>query len=146
LGHAGPLRAILKLDRSEEALLFANAERQLARVGLADLAFKPAGTLALGQLRLVEVARALCLNPVLLLLDEPAAGLRHLEKKALGELVQTLRGSGLSILLVEHDMEFVMGLVDRLIVMNFGEKLAEGSPQEIQAKPAVIEAYLGSVA
>ncbi|MFZ1091796.1 MAG: metal-dependent hydrolase, partial [Xanthobacteraceae bacterium] len=82
----------------------------------------------------------------LLLLDEPAAGLRYLEKKALGELVQTLRGSGLSILLVEHDMEFVMGLVDRLIVMNFGEKLAEGSPQEIRAKPAVIEAYLGSVA
>jgi branched-chain amino acid transport system permease protein len=95
---------------------------------------------------MLEVARALCADPVLLLLDEPAAGLRHLEKKALGELVQTLRGSGLSILLVEHDMEFVMGLVDRLIVMNFGEKLAEGSPQEIQAKPAVIEAYLGSVA
>jgi branched-chain amino acid transport system permease protein len=84
--------------------------------------------------------RALCADPVLLLLDEPAAGLRYLEKKALAELVRALRSSGLSILLVEHDMEFVMGLVDRIIVMNFGEKLAEGSPQDVQTNPVVIEA------
>ena len=145
-GREGVLASSLRLDRAEEARLRYEAAQRLDQVGLSRRTFDAAGTLPLGSQRMLEVARALCADPVLLLLDEPAAGLRYLEKKALGELVQTLRGSGLSILLVEHDMEFVMGLVDRLIVMNFGEKLAEGSPQEIQAKPAVIEAYLGSVA
>lgn len=145
-GREGVLASSLRLDRAEERRLRYEAAKRLDQVGLGRRTFDAAGTLPLGSQRMLEVARALCADPVLLLLDEPAAGLRYLEKKALGELVQTLRGSGLSILLVEHDMEFVMGLVDRLIVMNFGEKLAEGSPQEIQAKPAVIEAYLGSVA
>ena len=145
-GREGVLASSLRLDRAEEAQLRYEAAQRLDQVGLSRRTFDAAGTLPLGSQRMLEVARALCADPVLLLLDEPAAGLRYLEKKALGELVQTLRGSGLSILLVEHDMEFVMGLVDRLIVMNFGEKLAEGSPQEIRAKPAVIEAYLGSVA
>ena len=145
-GREGVLASSLRLDRAEERRLRYEAAQRLDQVGLRRRTFDAAGTLPLGSQRMLEVARALCADPVLLLLDEPAAGLRHLEKKALGELVQTLRGSGLSILLVEHDMEFVMGLVDRLIVMNFGEKLAEGSPQEIRAKPAVIEAYLGSVA
>ena len=145
-GRKGVLASSLRLDRAEERRLRYEAAKRLDQVGLGRRTFDAAGTLPLGSQRMLEVARALCADPVLLLLDEPAAGLRHLEKKALGELVQTLRGSGLSILLVEHDMEFVMGLVDRLIVMNFGEKLAEGSPQEIQAKQAVIEAYLGSVA
>ena len=145
-GREGVLASSLRLDRAEEAQLRYEAAQRLDQVGLSRRTFDAAGTLPLGSQRMLEVARALCSDPVLLLLDEPAAGLRYLEKKALGELVQTLRRSGLSILLVEHDMEFVMGLVDRLIVMNFGEKLAEGSPQEIQAKPAVIEAYLGSVA
>jgi branched-chain amino acid transport system permease protein len=81
-----------------------------------------------------------------MLLDEPAAGLRHLEKTALADLIRSLRTSGISILLVEHDMEFIMGLVDRVVVMNFGEKLAHGSPREIGSNPAVLEAYLGSVA
>lgn len=145
-GREGVLSASLRLDRAEEARLMAEAARQLEWVGLAHHLFDPAGTLSLGQQRMLEVARALCADPLVLLLDEPAAGLRYQEKRALAELLRMVRGRGVTILLVEHDMEFVMGLVDRIVVMNFGEKLAEGSPKEIQTNPAVIEAYLGSVA
>jgi ABC-type branched-subunit amino acid transport system ATPase component/ABC-type branched-subunit amino acid transport system permease subunit len=145
-GRASVLAASLRLERGEDARLLAEAKRRLDDVGLCNQAFDAAGTLPLAGQRMLEVARALCADPLLLLLDEPAAGLRHLEKKALADLVRALRSTGVSVLLVEHDMEFVMGLVDRLIVMNFGEKLAEGSPREIQKNPAVVEAYLGSVA
>ncbi len=145
-GRAGPLRALLRLDRAEEAEIFADAQRQLERVGLADQADRPATSLALGQQRVVEIARALCLDPVLLLLDEPAAGLRHAEKDFLASLLRRLAGEGVTILLVEHDMAFVMHLTDRLVVMNFGTKLAEGPAQTIRADKRVIEAYLGSVA
>ncbi len=145
-GTASPLSAVLRLDRAEEAALFGEAARQLARVGLADTADRPATSLALCQQRIVEIARALCLDPGLLLLDEPAAGLRHAEKQALAALLRRLRAEGMAILLVEHDMEFVMTLADRLVVMDFGTVIAAGSPAAVRADPAVIAAYLGGVA
>ena len=144
-GSKGVISAALRLERAEEAMLLAEAARQLERVGLGASVHGQAGSLALGQQRILEIARALCADPVLLLLDEPAAGLRYQEKRALAELLRKLRSEGMSILLVEHDMDFVMKLVDRLVVMDFGEKLAQGLPQEIQANPVVLEAYLGSV-
>ena len=141
---SGTARAILRLDRAEEKRLFAEAERQLQRIGMAGQMFELAGNLALGPQRLMEIARALCTDPALLLLDEPAAGLRHKEKQALAEVLRQLKAEGLSILLVEHDMEFVMGLTDRIVVMEFGTKLIEGTPDEIQASPIVRAAYLGT--
>jgi branched-chain amino acid transport system permease protein len=145
-GHASPLAGIFRQDRAEEAALFGEAMRQLERVGLSELVDRPATSLALGQQRIVEIARALCLDPSLLLLDEPAAGLRHAEKQDLANLLRKLAAEGMAILLVEHDMEFVMNLAARLVVMDFGTRIAEGPPTQIRHDPAVIEAYLGGVA
>jgi len=144
-GSAGLFRAALRLDRREEARAMAEAAQQIGRVGLAAQLHVPAGSLPLGRQRLVEIARALAADPRLLLLDEPAAGLRYAEKQELTALLRTLKREGMTILLVEHDMDFVMGLTDRLVVMDFGEKLAEGLPVEIQENPLVREAYLGGV-
>ncbi|MEO6745341.1 MAG: branched-chain amino acid ABC transporter ATP-binding protein/permease [Caldimonas sp.] len=143
-GSRGVGSAMLRLDRGEERQLLKEAEKQLQRIGMAEHMHELADNLALGQQRLMEIARALCADPTLLLLDEPAAGLRLKEKQALADVLRQLRDEGLSILLVEHDMDLVMGLVDRIVVMEFGTKLIEGTPDEVQASPAVRAAYLGT--
>ncbi|WP_329610447.1 ABC transporter ATP-binding protein [Jiella pelagia] len=142
----GYLSALLRLDRREEEKLLAEAMRQLERVGLAHLAQEPAGSLALGQQRILEIARALAADPALLLLDEPAAGLRFKEKQELADLLSKLREEGVAVLVVEHDMNFVMNLVDRLVVISFGQKICEGVPSHVQNDVAVQEAYLGVAA
>lgn len=143
--NVGVVAGALHTDRAREASLLHEAARQLERVGLGDYLYEQAGNLALGQQRILEIARALASDPVLLLLDEPAAGLRYKEKQELAAVLSQLRAEGMSILLVEHDMEFVMQLTNHLVVMDFGTKLAEGPPAEIQVNPAVLEAYLGGV-
>ena len=143
-GHAGAIASMLRLDRADEAGLLAEAARQIERVGLSEQINQLAGSLSLGQQRIVEIARALCVDPILLLLDEPAAGLRHMEKQQLAALLRQLRDGGMSVLLVEHDMGFVMDLADRIVVLDFGTKIAEGTPAAIKSNPDVIKAYLGA--
>jgi branched-chain amino acid transport system permease protein len=144
--EAGVIRAGLRMDRKEERQILQEARSQLDRIGLGERAHERAGSLPLGTQRILEIARALAADPVLLVLDEPAAGLRRKEKMALADLLRRLRGEGVTILIVEHDMDFVMRLVDRLVVMNFGSKLVEGAPAAVRADERVQAAYLGIVA
>jgi branched-chain amino acid transport system permease protein len=143
-GHSGAIASMLRLDRQDEAALLTEAALRIERVGLSDQMHQLAGSLSLGQQRIVEIARALCVDPALLLLDEPAAGLRHMEKQKLASLLRQLRAEGMSVLLVEHDMGFVMDIADRIVVLEFGTKIAEGTPAAIRTNPDVIKAYLGT--
>jgi branched-chain amino acid transport system permease protein len=140
---SGWLAAMLRLDRGEEAALLQEARHQIERCGLGPQTLDTAASLALGQQRIVEIARALAGQPSVLLLDEPAAGLPHMEKVALAQLLMQLRSEGMAILVVEHDMEFVMNIADRITVLDFGRVIAHGTPAQVQVDPQVLAAYLG---
>lgn len=144
--RAGLLAAALSAPwaRREERLIREHAQACLEVVGLEGRWDDPAGSLPFGQQRLLEIARCLATEPTLLLLDEPAAGLNLAETDALGRLILSLRQRGITILLVEHLMDLVMGISDSVLVLNYGQVLAQGPPEAVQRNPAVVEAYLGA--
>ena len=146
--HQGVIGAVLRhrAARDEEAEIQQRALELLNFVGIAHLAGRTARHLSYGDQRRVEIARALATDPLLLALDEPAAGMNATEKESLRILLLTIRDQGTTILLIEHDVKLVMGLCDRLTVLDYGKVIAEGSPAEVQKHPAVIAAYLGGEA
>lgn len=136
----------LPFVKREEKVIAEDAMKWLNFVGLKENAQESASNLAFGRQRLLEFARALATEPELLLLDEPAAGLNINETEEISELIQRIRDIGITVLLVEHDMSLVMNISDKVIVLNYGEAIAEGVPREIQNNPEVIAAYLGEEA
>nr|WP_255701709.1 branched-chain amino acid ABC transporter ATP-binding protein/permease [Bordetella sp. LUAb4] len=144
-GTHGIAACALHADRREEARLLAETTRQLERVGLGDCLHRPAASLPPGRQRLLEIARALAADPCLLLLDEPTAGLRADEKQSLAALLGKLRAAGMSILLADHDREFVMMLADQVLVMDAGAITVRGTPAEVRAHPALLAAYTGTM-
>ncbi|MDD2897166.1 MAG: ABC transporter ATP-binding protein [Desulfuromonadaceae bacterium] len=142
---SGLLACALKMpwSRAEERRIRDGAMEWLEFTGITDLAGHTAGSLPFGKGRLLEIARALAVGPRIMLMDEPAAGLNSQETVGLAQLIKRIRDLGITVVLVEHDMELVMDICDRIIVLNLGAKLAEGTPREIQESPEVIAAYLG---